>query len=79
MYNSILNRCKDSNNGKTPLLIIGNKINNLKTYEADFVFENLDLQKLDECNIKAKYFEINVKKDKDKIMKALRWIARNML
>ncbi len=79
MYNHIISRCSGMENGKVPLLIIGNKFSTINVYDANFIFENLNLQRLDECNLNVKYFEIDIKKDKDKIMKALRWLAKHML
>jgi len=79
MYNNIVKRCKANENGKTPLLVIGNKFNEHEKLTPEFISESLDLKKLEECNIKVKYFEIDVKHEKKEIMKALRWLARRML
>jgi signal recognition particle receptor subunit beta len=79
MYNYIVRRCSEIVDRTTPLLIIGNKFNGEEELEPDFIFENLNLKELDDCNLKIKYFLIDIKNDEQGIMKALRWLARHML
>ena len=82
MYNSILRRCEAKKNGKVPFVILGNRIDDNDDnddYDVDFIYDNLNLRKLDECNLLVKYFNINIKQEPDKIMEAIRWLARHML
>ncbi|MHA1437119.1 MAG: ADP-ribosylation factor-like protein [Promethearchaeota archaeon] len=78
LYN-LINRCKEFENYVTPVLIIGNKFKNQEEFDTDFIFENLSIKYIEECNIKFKYFPINISKEDDKIMNALRWLVRQMV
>ena len=78
MFQLVLNRCLDQ--GETmPILIIGNKFENKEEITADMIFENFDLNKLNECGLHPKYFSINILHEDDKIISALRWLLTEII
>ncbi|MHA1473036.1 MAG: GTPase domain-containing protein, partial [Promethearchaeota archaeon] len=78
MFQLVLNRCLDQ--GETmPILIIGNKFENKEEITSDMIFENFDLNKLNECGLHPKYFSINILNEDDKIINALRWFITQII
>ena len=78
MFQLVLNRCLDQ--GETmPILIIGNKFENKEEITSDMIFENFDLNKLNECGLHPKYFSINILNEDDKIINALRWFLTQII
>jgi GTPase SAR1 family protein len=78
-FQKIVNKCEEIGNQKVPILIIGNKFNDKEEIDSDYVYNAFNLKELQDCGMKIKYFPINVLKDNDKIMKALRWLVRHMI
>ena len=72
MFQIILDRCLDQGESM-PILIIGNKFQDKEEITSDMIFENFDLDKLNECGLHPKYFSINILNENDKIINALRW------
>jgi len=78
MFQLVLNRCLDQ--GETmPILIIGNKFEYKEEITSDMIFENFDLNKLNECGLHPKYFSINILHEDDKIINALRWFLTQII
>lgn len=78
-FNSLMGRCKELVPGPIPTLIIGNKKHGLELIPPDVVNKSFDFAYLKDCGIKTKYFVIDVLKDNDGIMNALKWLVRKML
>ncbi len=79
MFQKIVNRCEEIGNVKTPILIIGNKINNKEVINSEDINTTFNLKELQDCGMKLKYFPINIAKEKKKIIKALRWLIHHMI
>ncbi|MFX1379883.1 MAG: GTPase domain-containing protein [Promethearchaeota archaeon] len=62
-----------------PILIIGNKFHDKEDIDPQFVYETFEIQELEEIGIKIKYFPINILKDDEKVMEALRWLIKNII
>jgi hypothetical protein len=74
-----VNKCEEIENPKVPILILGNKFNDKEEIDSDYINKMFNLDELKECGMKIKYFPMNVLKDNDMIMKALRWLVRHMI
>ncbi|MFX0072177.1 MAG: ADP-ribosylation factor-like protein [Candidatus Hermodarchaeota archaeon] len=75
----IIDRCDELENDKIPLIIIGNKFNDKEDISSTYVHELLNLKELEDCEMKVKYYSINVMKEDRTIMKSLRWLVRHMI
>jgi len=75
----IINRCNDLGNQTTPILIIGNKINNVALIEPDTIYKQFDIKELRNCGMKIKYYPINVLTEDEQNMNALHWLVKEML
>jgi hypothetical protein len=62
-----------------PILIIGNKFHDKEDIEESFINEVFEINELRELGIKVKYFPINILKEDEKIMKAMRWLIRKII
>ncbi|NVM36994.1 MAG: hypothetical protein HWN81_15465 [Candidatus Lokiarchaeota archaeon] len=62
-----------------PILIIGNKFYNKKELEPKFIHETFEVEELRELGVKIKYTPINILKEDEKIMDALRWLIKNII
>ena len=78
-FQKIVNRCEEIENFITPILIIGNKINNKEVIDSDYIYTTFNLKELQDCGMKLKYFPINIVKENKKIMQALRWLIHHMI
>jgi signal recognition particle receptor subunit beta len=80
-YQIIINKCQlyEKKTYSTPLLIIGNKFTYHEEVNEEIVREVFDLEAAEECGIKFEYFAVNIMKNDEKLMNALRWLVRNML
>ncbi|MFO8017890.1 MAG: ADP-ribosylation factor-like protein [Promethearchaeia archaeon] len=80
-YQTIVNKCqlykKDTNS--TPVLIVGNKFTQHEEVLEEMVEEKFDLDIAKKCDIVFKYFSINIMKEDEKLMNALRWLVQNMM
>ncbi len=79
MFDNIVNRCSDYDNQVTPILVIGNKFHKEDKVSFEFIEKEFNLNKLEECRMKMKYYSINVLKEEEKIMKGLRWLVRHLI
>ncbi|UCD02071.1 MAG: GTPase domain-containing protein [Promethearchaeota archaeon] len=62
-----------------PILLIGNKFYDKEDIEPEFVFKTFEVEELKELGIKIKYFPINILKEDEKVMEALRWLIKNII
>ncbi|MCK4381034.1 MAG: hypothetical protein KAW51_07825 [Candidatus Lokiarchaeota archaeon] len=62
-----------------PILIIGNQFYNKKELELKFIYETFEVEELRELGVKIKYTPINILREDEKIMDALRWLIKNIL
>jgi len=62
-----------------PILLIGNKFYDKEDVEQEFVYETFEVEELKELGIKINYFPINILKEDEKVMKALRWLIKNII
>ena len=74
-----MNKCEEIENERVPILIIGNKFDDKEEFDSDYVYNTFNLKELQDCGMKIKYFPINVIKENNKIMQALRWLVRHMI
>jgi len=78
MFQLVLNRCQDK--GDTmPILIIGNKFDDVEEITSDMIFEKFDMKELEECGLSIKYFSINVLREDDEIINSIRWLLKQMI
>ncbi|MFX1573595.1 MAG: ADP-ribosylation factor-like protein [Promethearchaeota archaeon] len=66
-------------NRLVPILIIGNKFYNKAKLSPEYVQESFTIKDLKELGMRIRYFPINVLEEDARIMKALRWMIKNML
>lgn len=62
-----------------PILIIGNKFHDKEEIQPDFVHDTFKIEQLKELGEKIKYYAINISKEDDKIMEALRWLIKTII
>ncbi len=62
-----------------PILIIGNKFYNKKELESNFIYDTFEIEELKELGVKIKYVPINILKEDEKIMEALRWLIKKII
>lgn len=62
-----------------PILIIGNKFYGKENFELDFINETFEINDLRELGVKVKYVPINILKEDEKIMSAMRWLIRKII
>ena len=62
-----------------PILIIGNKFDDKEEITREMLFENFDIEELEECGLLVKYHVINVLDEHDKVINVLRWIVKQMI
>ncbi|MFX1388474.1 MAG: ADP-ribosylation factor-like protein [Promethearchaeota archaeon] len=62
-----------------PILIIGNKFHDKENFDQKFISETFEIKELQELGVKVKYFPINILKEDEKVMKAIRWLIRKII
>ncbi len=62
-----------------PILIIGNKFHGREYFEQEFINKTFEINELRELGIKIKYFPINILKEDEKVMTAIRWLIRKIV
>ncbi len=62
-----------------PLLIIGNKFFDKQELDPKFIYETFEIQELEEIGVKVKYYPINILKEDDKVMEAMRWLIKTII
>ena len=78
-YNKIINRCNDIDNGKTPILIVGNIFNNKLEITPEMVEKTFNLKVAEECGMEINYVSLNLVEEQEGIMNSLRWLINKML
>jgi GTPase SAR1 family protein len=78
MFQLILDRCLDQGESM-PILIIGNKFQDKEEITSDMIFENFDMDELNECGLHPQYCSINILNEDDKIINALRWFVTQII
>jgi len=78
MFQLVLNRCLDKGE-YMPIMIIGNKFHDKEEVRPDFIYENFDIDELEECGMALKYFSINVLIEDEKLINALRWLIKQLV
>jgi len=78
-FQTIMNSCSEIDNEKIPVLLIGNKVQDWDGFDTDYVSKAFEFEDLEECGMKLKYYTMNVARENEKIMKALRWTVRHMI
>ena len=78
MSQLILGRCLDQGESM-PILIIGNKFQNKEEITSDMIFENFDLDELNNCGLHLQYFPIDILNEDEKIINALRWLLTEII
>jgi hypothetical protein len=68
-----------SENQRIPVIIVGNKFNNIDEIKQEEIYSYLDFERLSSCGIKIKYFPMNLMKENEKVMDALRWLTRHIV
>ncbi|MGQ4874647.1 MAG: ADP-ribosylation factor-like protein [Promethearchaeia archaeon] len=79
--NKLINKCSIIKEDKIPVLVIGNifKDNSKDILDPELLEEYFNFEDIKDCGIKIKYLPIEIRSDNKGIVKALRWIAKNML
>ena len=62
-----------------PILIIGNKFYDKEELEPEFIYETFEIEELRELGVKINYFPINILKEDEKTMDALRWLIKTIV
>ena len=78
-FQSILNSCGLIDSDKIPILLIGNMKNKNDDLDETFILKSFNFEELESCGIKIRYFKINIQKEKNLIIKALRWMIKHMI
>ncbi len=79
LFQIIDDRRLEMGNRLVPILIIGNKFYNKEKFSSEFIQESFAIKELKELGMRIRYFPINVLEEDERIMKALRWMIKNML
>ncbi len=62
-----------------PILIIGNKFHGKQEFDQEFINETFEINELRELGVKVKYAPINILKEDEKVMTAIRWLIRKIV
>jgi hypothetical protein len=62
-----------------PILIIGNKFHDKEDFDESFINTIFEIHELRELGVKVKYFPINILKEDEEVMKAMRWLIRKII
>ncbi len=62
-----------------PILIIGNKFFDKEELDPKFIYETFEIQELEEIGVKVKYYPINILKEDEKVMEAIRWLIKTVI
>jgi GTPase SAR1 family protein len=62
-----------------PILIIGNKFHGREDFNQEFINETFEINELTDLGVKVKYFPINILKEDEKVMTAMRWLIRKII
>jgi GTPase SAR1 family protein len=80
-FKLVIERCDQLqiSSPNVPVLIVGNKFKKNEDVSPQKVFATFNIPNLNECGIIIEYFPINILKGEQKIMKALRWLVKNII
>jgi hypothetical protein len=62
-----------------PILIIGNKFHDKDETDEAYINEIFEINELRELGVKVKYSPINILKEDEKVMEAIRWLIRKII
>jgi len=62
-----------------PVLLIGNKFSDDDDERAEFIHETFEIKHLKEGGRRIKYFPIKILEEDRRVMKAIRWMVKNIL
>ncbi len=60
-------------------MIIGNKFHDKEDFDESFINTTFEIHELRELGVKVKYFPINILKEDEEVMKAMRWLIRKII
>ncbi len=78
-FHHILEKLITSDKSEAPILIIGNKKNDINVIEEEKILNRFEYKRLKNNNIKVKYYPIHILEDDVGNMKSLRWLVRHMV
>jgi signal recognition particle receptor subunit beta len=79
LYQIIENKFTEMEKELVPVLIIGNKFSYDDDDKTEFIHNTFEIENLKERGRRIKYFPINILEEDQKVMKALRWMVKNIL
>ena len=79
LFKIIEDKRKEMEIDSVPLLIIGNKSVNIENDKRDLINKTFEIEKLKENGNRVKYFPIQILEEDGMVMKALRWMIKNIL
>ncbi|MFX1566981.1 MAG: ADP-ribosylation factor-like protein [Promethearchaeota archaeon] len=79
LFKIVDNTRLDLNAELVPILIIGNKFHGKENFNLEYVNEIFEINELRELGVKIKYIPINILKDDEKLMNAMRWLIRKIV
>ncbi len=79
IYQIVKNKCLEIENVLVPVLIIGNKFHDKEGLQPDYIHKAFNVEQLKELGMKIKYYAINILNEDEKVMKALRWLIKNII
>ncbi|MHA1491251.1 MAG: ADP-ribosylation factor-like protein [Promethearchaeota archaeon] len=79
MFKIIDNKRSEMKRETIPILIIGDKIRNKKEFGSKKIKEIFNLTELKKLGMVIRYFPINVLKEDEKIVKAIRWLIKQIV
>ena len=78
-FHTIINSYGLIESKKIPVLLIGNRMNGDGEPDDIFISKTFAFEELESYGMKMRYFKINLKNEGKKILKALRWMIKNLL
>ncbi len=79
MFQIIEDKSVEINTDSIPILIIGNKFRHDHDDKTEFIHKTFEIERLKENGRRIKYFPIKILEEDQKVMKALRWMIKNIL
>ncbi|MFW9900567.1 MAG: ADP-ribosylation factor-like protein [Candidatus Thorarchaeota archaeon] len=79
LFKIVDNTRLDINAELVPLLIIGNKFHGKMKLDLEYINEIFEINELKELGVKIKYIPIDILREDEKLMKAIRWLIRKIV
>jgi signal recognition particle receptor subunit beta len=79
MYQIIEDKFGEMGLDPVPVLIVGNKFSHDDDNKKDFIHKTFEIENLKERGRRIRYFPIKILEEDKKVMKALRWMIKNIL